>query len=175
MNGARLGADPAYLACSGAPPTPPPRAPLGSVCVPTDEANPAFSGFQFEDVTVDVGTPACESGVCLVEQFQDGASAGECLTPDSHRAVTVSVRPQLVNRPPSLGSTCSCRCAGPGDGPFCDCGKTLECVPLIDELGLGDDAYAGSYCVPRGAVPGPPLDLETCRENPRACSEDRPY
>jgi hypothetical protein len=189
MNGAQLGMDRAYLACSGAPPVQSPRAPLGSVCVPTDEADPSFSGFQFEDVTIDVGTQACESGVCVVEQFQgrvscplgspgpdNGGSAGECRTPDSHRAVTVKVLAQLVNRPPSLGSTCSCRCAGPGDGPFCDCGANLECVPLIDALGLGnDDAYAGSYCVPRGAVPGPPRNIDTCVDDPQACRKDRPF
>jgi hypothetical protein len=187
MNGARLGTDRAYLACSGPSPSPRPPAGLGSVCVPNDEADPTFNGFRFEDVTVDVGSSACDSGICLVEQFQGRVScplgnaslesgfSTSCRTPASHRVVTVKVPPQLVNRPPSLGSTCSCRCAGPGDGPFCDCGATLECVPLIDSLGLGDDAYAGSYCVPRGAVPGPARDVDTCDVNPQACREDRPY
>ena len=186
MNGAELGMGRSFLACSGTGPSPHPPAPLGSVCVPNDEADPTFSGYQFGDVTVDVGSPACDSGTCLVEQFQGRVScplgnaslesgfSTSCRTPDSHRVVTVQVRPQLVDRPPSLGSTCSCRCAGPGDGPFCDCGAALECVPLIASLGLGDAAYAGSYCVPRGAVPGPQNSVDTCVDNPRACSEDRP-
>lgn len=186
MNGALFDKERAFVACSAAAPAPTQRAALGSVCVPRDEADPTFSGFDRKNVTVDLGASTCASGVCLVNQFQgrvscpygqqspSSESAPSCRTPDSHRAVTVKVLPQLVSRPPSLGSTCSCRCAGPGDGPFCECGADLECVPLIDALGLGDDAYAGSYCVPRGAAAGPPDGQPNCYDDPQACSEDRP-
>jgi hypothetical protein len=44
---------------------------------------------------------------------------------------------------------CSCRCAGPaGTGPFCACDSGFSCEHQIEDVGLGNRALAGSYCVP---------------------------
>jgi hypothetical protein len=50
-------------------------------------------------------------------------------------------------------------------------------VPLIEELGLGGDQLAGSYCVPRGATDGPsPHNGQTgCDQAPEQCAADRPF
>lgn len=155
--------------------------PLGSVCVPSDEESPAFSGFQPGEVAIDANATSCLSGVCVVQQFQGRVScplgspvdAGECLLPTSNERVAVQVKPQLVARPPSLAATCSCRCAGPGDGPFCACGEGLDCVPLVADLGLPGDSQAGSYCLPRGASE-PFESVDTCLDAPEKCG-DRLY
>jgi hypothetical protein len=183
MNGAAMPAgELAVLACSGGAQRVTARAPLGSVCVPSAEADASFSGFHTDEVSVDFGSPACESGICVVQQFQGRVSCPlgrpvlgndrSCLVPDTTSLVIVGVPPQLVARPPSLGSTCSCRCAGPGTGPFCDCPEGLECRALIDALGLPGDEQAGSYCVP----PASPFStVETCLDNLEVCRGDRPY
>ena len=43
------------------------------------------------------------------------------------------------------GSMCTCHCAGPGEGPFCDCPSGFQCLELIEDL---ETPEAGSYCVP---------------------------
>lgn len=158
--------------------------PLGTVCVPSLELDPRMGGIGLDVVQVDDASSSCASGVCLVQRFRGrvscplgNADGRPCFVPGTNTLVTAPVEAQLVSRPPSLGATCSCRCAGPGPGPFCDCGAAQECVPLVDELGVGDDEYAGSYCVPRGATDGPPpSDTEpSCAEFPEQCEGDRPY
>jgi hypothetical protein len=155
--------------------------PLGSVCVPSDERSPTFSGFIADEVVIDGGSSACASGICVVQRFQgrvscpfgSPAGAGECLVPDSNERVSVKVAAQLISRPPSLAATCSCRCAGPGDGPFCGCGAGMDCVPLVADLGFPGDHDAGSYCLPKGATEALE-DWETCSAAPERCG-DRLY
>lgn len=168
-------AERAYLACSDATDRPRDKRALGEICVPSDEANPAFGGFETTDVVVDAASTSCASGVCLVQNFQGRVSCpfgnlgeGSCRTPGSNEPVTAPVVAQLVARPPSLAATCSCRCAGPGDGPFCACGEGQECVPLVAALGLAGDDLAGSYCVPQGATGSVPSGA-TCNDDPDAC------
>jgi hypothetical protein len=51
---------------------PPPQSSPGAIgdpCVPADESRGDFSGFNYTEVTVDTGTPACASNVCLVANF----------------------------------------------------------------------------------------------------------
>lgn len=173
-----------YLACSEASEGAQKKRPLGAVCVPSDERNPAFSGFRWDEVTVDTGATDCASGTCLVEGFQgrvscplgsgvSGGGDGACTLPGSNERVLVKVAAQLVARPPSLAATCSCRCAGPGDGPFCTCNEAQDCVPLVSDLGLPGDPLAGSYCVPRGAVTELPSQA-TCDADPEQCT-NRPF
>jgi hypothetical protein len=183
---AALGAEErAYLACSDVSESEAEPRPLGAACVPSDESNPIFSGFSLGEVTVDTDATGCASGTCLVQNFQgrvtcplgsdvQGGGDGACVLPGTSERVLVPVLPQLVARPPSLAATCSCRCAGPGDGPFCSCAEGQECVPLVADLGLPGDQLAGSYCVPQGAINEAP-GISTCAEVPEQCSNDRPY
>lgn len=180
---ATLGSDEAaFLACSFTSGGVPKKQPLGAVCVPSDELDPTFPGFSRGEVSVDTNATACDSGTCLVQGFQGrvscplGSAVGTCTVPGSTAPVVVQVQAQLVERPPSLAATCSCRCAGPGDGPFCSCAEGQECAPLVDPLGLPGDELAGSYCVPAGAVvPADTYPVDTCDQAPEKCSRDRPY
>jgi hypothetical protein len=155
--------------------------PLGQVCVPSDEEDPTFSGFTQDEVVIDANSASCASSVCVVQHFQgrvscplgSPANAGECTRPGSNERVTAEVKPQLLDRPPSVASTCSCRCAGPGDGPFCSCGEGQACVPLVDDIGLPGDSQAGSYCLPKGATE-PSRSIDSCRDEPEKCA-DRLY
>jgi hypothetical protein len=174
-----------FMACSDASESQAGKRPLGAVCVPSDELSASFPGFRTGEIVVDMSSTSCASGTCLVEGFQgrvscplgSKTSAGAdraCVLPTSNQRVSVDVAPQLVSRPPSVAATCSCRCAGPGDGPFCTCEQGQECVPLVADLGLPGDHFAGSYCVPRGALTEPTDNL-TCADVPERCSGDRPY
>lgn len=152
-----------YIACQGTDRQVTP-AKLGETCVVGSEFDPTFSGFFVGDASTETQSPACESGVCLVNHLQgrascpygqsedQAASAPACFVPGSGAPVTAAVPPQLVARRETTASICSCRCDGPGDGPFCACPESMECVPLFGDIGLeGQVDIAGSYCVPKGS------------------------
>lgn len=182
------------LTCAGAGVAPPgvpvtPK-PLGAPCVPDDERNPEFNGFQSSEVSLDTNA-GCESNLCLVNHFQGRVScpygqtvaaaldSRECFIPgsDSGVAVTVPVDSQFVYRRADSAVTCSCRCAGPGPGPFCTCPSSMECAPTISALGLpSDDAVSGSYCIPRGtAYNAAEFDATPCDANTASCGDPNPY
>ncbi len=59
----------------------------------------------------------------------------------------LSVGEGVEASPPSEG-VCSCRCDGPeGSGPFCACLEGFTCTHLIEDLGIGNASFAGSYCI----------------------------
>ena len=133
------------------------EADVGKPCVPPDESDPMFRGYSNQEVGV-AGTSECSTGVCLINHFKGrvtcpyGQSPSDlensCLLPGTSRPVLVPVQPQDANRRADLAVTCSCRCAGPGDGPFCSCPSGTECVHVVDNLGLpGSAEVAGSYCI----------------------------
>jgi hypothetical protein len=149
--------------------------PIGASCLPGDELRVDFSGFGETEASVELGSPECDSGVCLVNAFRGRASCpyGQpadpndptrpdpsyepaCLTPAMDSAgsapVTVAVTAQLTVRRPEEAVYCSCRCNGPeGAGPYCACPTGFECAPLVKELGLkSGDSFAGFYCVKAG-------------------------
>ncbi len=181
------------LGCLGETPLPPldggENAELGAPCLPDDEYQHTFSSFSPGEVTVVTGSQACASRVCVVNHFQGRASCPygqteiqaendpQCFLPGSNVAVTVPVEPQLKDRRADSAAICSCRCDGPGDGPFCDCAEGMECARLIEPLGLpGDDALAGSYCIPQGTAfdaTEPPFDF--CQREQLDCGEPHPY
>jgi hypothetical protein len=179
------GAELAVLACAGssAPAAP---SPLGSVCLPSLEREPNFHGFSLSEVNV-IEQATCESGLCLVAHFQGRVSCpygqpqedpSHCFLPGSDANVSVGVPSQLVARPPSIASICSCRCAGPGPGPFCGCNVDQECAELIADLGLPESqAWAGSYCVPRGSLDdwSDAGGGVTCDPDTASCGDARPY
>ena len=148
---------------------------VGEACVLGVESNPTFSGFGLEEVTVEGANSGCGSGVCLVNHFQGRASCPygqtedealenpQCFAPDSSDRVVKPVMPQVADRQADVAVTCSCRCAGPGSGPFCKCPSDYECVDLVPAFPFASaDGVAGSYCVARGAlytgIPGPECD-----------------
>lgn len=156
---------------------------LGGQCQPLSEQDPEFQGFNSAEVAIDEYTPACRTGTCVIQGFQgrvgcpygQEAAASGCTVSGSNDPVLVPVLPQLTARPPSLAAVCSCRCAGPGAGPFCSCPAGMECAKLVDDLGIGPRDIAGSYCLPEGArYERGTVDLTaTCRRDSGNCSFDR--
>ena len=175
---------------------------LGRACVPIDEYAPGFSGYDEEEIMVENHNAACgEDSVCLVNHFrgrvtcpygqtQDdidslpGEDERRCVTPArageaAPDPVTVPVRPQLEERRSEATVYCSCRCAdaaGHDDGrDFCLCPSGFSCEHLVDDLGLGGDDIAGSYCVKQGTVfeqTAPPG--ASCRAAEPSCGAARP-
>ena len=108
---------------------------------------------------------------------------------DPTDAITVPVEPQLLQRTAAATPSrspqgvkvhdsvyCSCRCAnaegGTDDGAqYCECPSGFTCSKLIDDLGLGSEQLAGSYCIREGtgftkAQEGPE---GSCHGNPGEC------
>ena len=121
------------------------------------ESKPGFSGFGLEEVSVEGENPACGRGVCLINHFQGGVSCPygqsdpsdpRCFLPNSEQPVTLPVEPQKADRRGELAVTCSCRCDGPDDGPFCLCPRDTKCLPVVPDLGFPEGkSIAGSYCI----------------------------
>jgi hypothetical protein len=44
--------------------------PMGAPCIPSPEMSSTFLGFDYHQVVIDHGNPACGAGVCLVNHFQ---------------------------------------------------------------------------------------------------------
>ena len=183
------------LACAGGPltlgPTPPGPGAIGTPCLPQTELDPGHYGFAMSQVTLEFGSPECNSNLCLVNHFQGRAScpygqaqadletAPQCFLPGSDEAVTVPVAPQLMTRRAEEHVVCSCRCDGPGPGPFCTCPTGTQCEPLVTAIPVPDsDLYAGSYCIPEGTrydptypPPGIPCRISDVNcEDPRSVS-----
>ena len=171
-----------YLACQTTERLASPSG-LGEVCVPSDEYSPTWSSFGVTEINVETGSPACQSGVCLINHFQgrvtcpygqseeQALSDPACFVPGNYEPVQVPVEPQLQGRQAEASSICSCRCDGPGPGPFCECPESMSCEPVFQDFGFdGQVDVAGSYCIPKGTefdstqLGGPVCDwsLENC-------------
>jgi hypothetical protein len=161
---------------------------LGGPCVPPDELDEHFPGYEINEVSIDTGSNGCESGICLVNHMQGRVScpygqtaeqalnAPACFVPETSQPVRVAVSPQRMGRHAGVVSTCSCRCAGPGAGPFCECPSGMECAPLIEanEM-LGNSDWAGSYCVAAGTTYNPSIETPLCQNAPNDCGDPMPY
>jgi hypothetical protein len=161
---------------------------LGAACVQAVEADPSFAGYQPTEVSVETGSANCATGVCLVNHFRgrvtcpygqpdpafSSRSTEECYTPEpGHERVTTKVdgwiAPGSVGAPSGRTSNdaayCSCRCDGPDPSvDYCECPMGFECTPLIDEIGRGRAAIAGSYCLKAGTVVANPRELTNAGE-----------
>ncbi len=140
---------------------------VGTPCLPGDEADPAFPGFDRHYITIEYGNPMCGGGVCLVHGFQGRVSCpsgqaegeGSC-TAAAGEPVTAAVCAQCPARPARDAVHCSCRCAPlEGEDPepgasYCSCPSDYSCEPLIL---VGEDR--GGYCVkPRSEAFCGPID-----------------
>lgn len=141
----------------------------GNACVLAIEDDPKFYGFLDIETTHDqpVGiNPACPGEICVVHEFQGRASCPygqttealslsstdprRCRTP-SGAPVEDWIAPQLVDRPASRYSICSCRCSLGGEAGdnsnYCTCPTGMVCRALIPNLLPVDAAWVGAYCV----------------------------
>ena len=170
--------------------SPPERGEVGAPCVPSVEYAAAFSGFEVEEVNVEIGGQAgpqgCASGVCLVNHFQGRATcpygqtedqardAPACFVPESGVPVEVPVAPQLAERSAEHHVICSCRCAGPDpNADYCRCPSGMECREVIRDIGVPDrEAYVGSYCISAGTYYE---STDVCDASEMDCGDPRPY
>jgi hypothetical protein len=145
---------------------------VGDPCIPEDEYNVNFSGYDPKEVNVESKSFQCETRVCLVNHFQgrvsckygqDGppmagaaapASFGNCIVPGSDatnpaNVIQQAVTPQLVSRTADKAVYCSCRCDGEDkNARYCKCPSGYACVAkLFPDVGIGQAELAGSYCV----------------------------
>jgi hypothetical protein len=156
------------------PASPPGLGRVGAACMPNEEQNPAFPGYQISEVMVDGASGDCATNVCLINHFRGRVScpygnvsgSGTCFTPDAeHQLVTATVDPQIATAPeasagrrPDQAVYCSCRCDGPDPAAeYCQCPTGFECAALMPDIGKGHAAYAGSYCVKLDTNIGPAM------------------
>jgi hypothetical protein len=153
---------------------------IGDVCISQAENEPNFTGFTSSETLIETDAVfACATGICVVHAFQGRVSCpygqesaeGACLTPAAGDPVTVAVAPQLVARPPSIASICSCACQGEGPGPFCSCPSSMECANVLGEpppaLGVARDWY----CVAKETVRRQPPTGDVCDASGSNCDD----
>jgi hypothetical protein len=104
-------------------------------------------------------------------------------------AITVPVPAQLYSRTATATAErtgtgrvedsvyCSCRCANADgntdDGArYCECPSGFVCRKLIDNLGLGSEQLAGSYCIRDGTDFTPDDVGESCSPVSKNCGTD---
>jgi len=157
---------------------------LGEPCLPDDERDPSFSGFQLTETNIETASESCASRFCVANHFQGRVSCpygqkdggGGCTLPGSKEPVTAQVRPQVQERQASRVVTCSCHCAGDGAGPYCTCPDTMECAPLVLQLpGLPDNGLSGSYCILKGTKYDPAGSTTACDAAAVDCGAAHPY
>jgi hypothetical protein len=137
---------------------------VGDPCIPEDEYQQYFNGFQVTETNVESRSFQCETRVCLVNHFQGRVScrmgqdaqvdaagvpvAGyhpKCSIPgteptdntaDPNRNnVLVQVPAQLLDRQTDQAVYCSCRCDGPDkNAKYCECPEGFECSPVVQNL-----------------------------------------
>jgi hypothetical protein len=158
------------------------QAPVGAPCITSDEYEPSLSGESIGEILVEDQSLTCQSGICVSNHFQGRASCPyggtECSVPGSGgtQRITVSVPPQLESRPANTSVICTCRCAGPGSGPFCSCPANMQCEHLTDDLGFGGlESTTGSFCIPKGTQYDPTALQIPCDRATMSCGPETPY
>ncbi|HEX4337377.1 MAG TPA: hypothetical protein VH062_15780 [Polyangiaceae bacterium] len=170
---------------------------VGDPCIPEDEYNKNFSGYQVTEVNVESRSFQCETRVCLVANFQGRVSCpfgqpglatvdptkgpmadpniaadDKCYLPgtkeDGTNAVTVPVTPQLIDRSPDSAVYCSCRCAGDdSNASYCSCPSGYLCQPLVNAFVSG----GGAHLVGSYCIKdGTQVNNPTTEENNPTCS-----
>jgi hypothetical protein len=153
---------------------------IGDPCIPEQEYNATFNGFDPDEVVVESRSFQCQTRVCLVNHFRGRTkcpygqdSAGQapsgaksaCTVPGSGEPVTgapgsvdgATVKPWCVDRPALNAVYCSCRCANvdgkKDDGAnYCDCPDGFVCQQLVSSTGYGNEGLTGAYCIKKGTV-----------------------
>jgi hypothetical protein len=167
---------------------------VGDPCIPEDEYDPAFPGFDEKENNAESRSFQCETRVCLVNNFRGRVScpygqndpngdpvagvdptADTCTTPDGTFPVAAPVNPQLIARRPGNSVYCSCRCNGSDpNARYCECPEGFDCREVLPDLGLGKEQLAGGYCVRSGSFvqnPDRDIDQTPCNWNDKDCGD----
>ncbi len=177
----------ALAACGGEVASRYSDAKIGAPCAPAVESDPTFTGFDVQEVAVELPSPNADPGqlVCLVnhfrgratcpygqdEQGEPPAGATACTTLDGNAVMgkqsSARVDAQCTDRHAADVVTWSCRCANAlgttDDGAtYCSCGDGLTCAQLVVPV-PGSDAVSGAYCIKTGTAYLPSSSChETC-------------
>ncbi len=142
---------------------------VGDPCIPEQEFDRNFLGFDPGEVSVESHSFQCLTRLCLVNHFRgrvtcpygQDASGSSCAlpgaTPSPANAVDGPVPPQCVDRAAADAVYCSCRCANvdgrTDDGAnYCACPDGFECSQLVEPIGVGDQNLTGGYCIKKGTA-----------------------
>ena len=148
---------------------------VGDPCVPEQEYDPQFNGFDEKEVNVESKSFQCRTRICLVNHFRGRVScpfgqsadktappgADPCTVPGTSDAIEGNpndprrralVSAQCVDRAADKAVYCSCRCADingqkPSDQNFCECPDGFTCERLVTSVGRGNEGLTGSYCI----------------------------
>jgi len=172
---------------------------VGDPCIPEQEYNQEFSGFDDKEVNIESKSFQCQTRVCLVYHFrgrvscpygqnpegQGPAGGSACTVPGEKTPITgdpgdpnkALVRPQCSDRTTDKAVYCSCRCANvdgkTDDGAnYCSCPDGFTCQPLDLFPIPGQDTFlTGSYCVKSGTEYSPlkTCVAESCNPNGKQC------
>lgn len=167
---------------------------VGDPCVPEDEYQTGFAGFDEAEVNIESRSFQCETRVCVVNHFRGrvscpygqteadlvlpGTDPRRCRIPGTsgHGAsdvVDVPVQAQLESRQGESSVYCSCRCGGPDPSArYCECPSGFSCVKLIDDLHMGSNELVGSYCVKDGTRWEPSSGGTSCDRAVANCGND---
>lgn len=115
----------------------------GDACTPSVEKDPAFRGFDEQEVTVETGSSQCALGTCLVNHFRGRVTSGAQMTA------------QCTDRLAKDAVYCSCRCSNiegkTDDGAeYCACPSGFTCSQLVTSIGEKNDITSGAYCIKAG-------------------------
>ena len=133
------------------------RGGVGDPCIPEQEFDTSFAGFDPGEVNVESKSFQCLTRLCLVNHFRGRVTCPygtSCTTPNSDNVVG-TVPPQCTDRTANDTVYCSCRCAN-ADGrtddgaPYCPCPDGFTCSQLVAPIPNGDPGLAGAYCIKRG-------------------------
>ena len=135
------------------------RGGIGDPCIPEQEFDTQFPGFDPGEVNVESHSFQCLTRLCLVNHFRGRVTCPygtSCTTPgNTGNAVGVPVQPQCTDRTANDAVYCSCRCANADgrtdDGAnYCACSDGFECAQLVSPIASGNQGLAGAYCIKKG-------------------------
>ena len=135
------------------------RGGVGDPCIPEQEFDTQFSGFDPGEVSVESHSFQCATRLCLVNHFRGRVTCPygqNCETPNDN-AVGVPVQPQCTDRAANDVVYCSCRCANADgrtdDGAnYCPCPDGFQCSQLVQPIPSHDQGLAGAYCIKKGTA-----------------------
>ena len=137
------------------------RGGVGDPCIPEQEFDTQFPGFDPGEVNVESKSFQCLTRLCLVNHFRGRVTCPygqSCTTPgNTGNPVGVPVQPQCTDRTSADAVYCSCRCANADgrtdDGAnYCACPDEFQCTQLVAPIGttFGNEGLTGAYCIKKG-------------------------
>ena len=134
------------------------RGGVGDPCIPEQEFDARFAGFDPGEVNVESRSFQCLTRLCLVNHFRGRVTCPygqSCTTPGNGDNVVGAVQPQCTDRTAADAVYCSCRCANADgrtdDGAnYCECPDAFQCTQLVNPVIGGDQNLVGGYCIKKG-------------------------